>query len=65
MDWAKSCRWSTATFLISKTLLSDYLHELNDHIVAKAMSSFLTSHHGFPFTETRKIDLFPTGSNAF
>jgi dienelactone hydrolase len=64
MDWARRWPLVNGNFPASEQYFEKYLHELNDRIVANSDEFFAYKTPGDFRLETRKIELFPTGSNA-
>ena len=64
MEWARRWPLVNGNFPNSEEHFESYLHELNDHIVANSDEFFAYKTPDDFRLETRKIELFPTGSNA-
>ena len=64
MEWARRWPLVNGNFPSSEQGFESYLHELNDHIVANSDEFFAYKKPTDFRLETRKIELFPTGSNA-
>jgi len=64
MEWARRWPLVNGNFPSSEEHFESYLHELNDHIVANSDEFFAYKTPNDFRLETRKIELFPTGSNA-
>ncbi len=64
MDWAKRWPLVNGDFPDSENTFEPYLHDLNDHIVANSDEFFSYVTPTDFRTERRKVELFPTGSNA-
>jgi dienelactone hydrolase len=64
MDWAQRWPLVNGDFPDSEHTFEGYLHELNDQIVANSDEFFSYVTPTDFRTERRKIELFPTGSNA-
>src|SRR5258708_27293326 len=64
LDWARRWPLVNGNFPSSEEHFETYLHELNDHIVANSDEFFAYETPNDFRLETRKIELFPTGSNA-
>jgi hypothetical protein len=64
MEWARRWPLVNGNFPSSEEHFESYLHELNDHIVANSDEFFAYKTPQDFRLETRKIELFPTGSNA-
>jgi len=64
MEWARRWPLVNGNFPSSEEHFESYLHELNDHIVAHSDEFFAYKTPDDFRLENRKIELFPTGSNA-
>src|SRR5215472_14443464 len=64
MEWAKRWPLVNGDCPTSDAANEDYLHQLNDHIVAHSDEFFAYATPSDFRLEKRKIELFPTGSNA-
>ncbi len=64
MDWAKRWPLVNGDFPASESTFERYLHGLNDQIVASSDEFFSYVTPTDFRTESRRIELFPTGSNA-
>src|SRR3954466_7728592 len=64
MEWARRWPLVNGNFPGSEQHFEDYLHRLNDHIVAHSDQFFAYQTPRDFRLEKRRIELFPTGSNA-
>jgi hypothetical protein len=64
MEWARRWPLVNGNFPSSEQGFEAYLHELNDHIVTNSDEFFAYKTPEDFRLEKRKIELFPTGSNA-
>src|SRR5260370_7714747 len=64
MEWAKNWPLVNGDCPNSEAAYEDYLHQLNDRIVACSDEFFAYTKPSDFRLEKRKIELFPTGSNA-
>jgi hypothetical protein len=64
LDWAKRWPLANGDCPEREDQYESYLHELNDRIVAQSDEFFAYTTPADFRLETRKIELFPTGSNA-
>src|SRR5215468_7565127 len=64
LDWAQRWPVQDGDHPHDAELLEDYLHQLNDRIVARSDEFFDYATPSDFRLEKRKIELFPTGSNA-
>ena len=64
MDWAREWPLVNGSFPSDEQQFETFLHDLNDRIVANSEEFFAYSVPSDFRLERRKIELFPTGSNA-